>query len=95
MRTRNPPFVWELAVVFSAIVALAMLAAWAPEFMARVQDPELMSMNPEASSSNTSNGLVIDGVAPEPAPDKETSHARGKEPTSSDTPTFTEKIVAQ
>jgi hypothetical protein len=95
VRTRKTPLVWELAAVFSAIVALAMLAAWAPEFMARVQDPEMMTMNPEASSPNTSKGLVMDGAAPEPATDKATSHARGKEPTSSDTTTFTEKIVAQ
>jgi hypothetical protein len=45
---------WVFAVVVMA--ALAFLLTWAPEFMAKVRDPEMMSMDPALSNFIASGG---------------------------------------
>ena len=52
MRSRKVPRLWAFAVVVAAVAALACLSTWAPEFMGRIQDPELMSMDPATLNSN-------------------------------------------
>ena len=87
MRSRSVLRLWVFAAVVVA-AALASLSTWAPEFMARVQDPEMMSMDPATSNFIASGGLVPDDAPSAPKTDAASNHAAGKYPTSERAATF-------
>ena len=88
MRSRRVPHPWVVAAVVVVVTALAFLSIQAPEFMGRIQDAELMSMDPAASNFIASGGLVPDDSAPSPATDDASNHAAGKVPPSEGPTTF-------
>ena len=87
MRSRRVLHIWIFAAVVVA-AALASLSTWAPDFMSRVQDPEMMSMDPATSNFIASGGLVPDDAPTGPATDAASSHAAGKAPASERAATF-------
>ena len=87
MRTRRVTRIWVFAAVV-VVAAIACLSSWAPEYMASVQDPEMMSMDPATSNFIASGGLVPDDAPSAPATDGASNHAAGTDPARERAATF-------
>jgi hypothetical protein len=70
------------------VAAIACLSSLAPEFMTRVQDPEMMSIDPVTSNFVASGGLVPDDAPSAPATDNASNHAAGADPAPERATTF-------